>query len=68
MPNKQKRWRRAAHAVKLALIREGRHTRGARYGKAIRAQAQIMSVIKHVPSNLFQRLAIRAGVIQGETA
>jgi hypothetical protein len=64
MKNKQKLWRRAAHAMKIAMQKLGKHTKGARYGKAVRSHNQV----RIIPgaSFLFQRLAIRAGYMQGD--
>lgn len=68
MKNKQKLWRRAAERVGAGMKRRGIHQKGARYGRAINAANKAMRQIKATPSVLFQRMALAAGIIQGELA
>lgn len=60
-----KAWRKAAAVAKKVALEQGKHERGRRYGRIMKA---VMGTVafKPVPSVLFQRLAIRAGYVKGE--
>ena len=64
-----KSWRKQAAAVKLAVIADGKHEHGARYGKLIR-DSQKATFKDTFPSLLLQRLLLRVGLIKqdGQTA
>jgi hypothetical protein len=63
MKNKQKLWRRAAAGVKRAMLKTGKHERGARYGRFTRLQQVAMTKIKALPSQLFIAMAKNASII-----
>lgn len=66
MRNKQKLWRRAAGAAKREIVAIGKHTKGMRYGRFVKAYQMNVETLKGLPSILFQRMAIKAKVIQGD--
>jgi hypothetical protein len=60
-----KAWRKAAAVAKKVALAEGKHERGRRYGRFMKAAVGSV-VFKPVPSTLFQRIGIHAGILQGE--
>ncbi len=56
--NKQKRWRSAAGVARIVVTLTGKHERGVRYGRAMRA-AHASVRVKAQPPLLVQRLIAR---------
>lgn len=61
MANKQKAWRKAAAAAKREFVLLGKHNRGVRYGRFVKA-ALGGTRIAALPSSLFLNLMAHAGL------
>lgn len=59
-----KAWRQGAAAFKREAIKQGRHEHGARYGRLLKAL--FGSSFKPIPSVLFQRIGIHAGILKAD--
>lgn len=59
-----KAWRLGAAAFKRETVKQGKHQRGARYGRLLKALGSM--TFKAVPSVLFQQLGIHAGILKAD--